>query len=104
MGKQKRHCLSELEWHDGELLVHKESADCYPIYWVRSTKEFLSVDMIHFRACCTLGATDAEEASVGVAEELLDGYRLAPDTETPAKVWHPVKLRRKRYGKRYARS
>jgi hypothetical protein len=88
----------------GDLLVHKEDAHCYPIYYIRGTNEFESLALIHFKGCCVLGATDSEEASVGVSEEFLDGYRMEPDEKTPIRKWVPLKLRRKQYGKRYPRS
>ena len=100
MGKKKRHCLSEREWFTGNLLVHKEEEGCYPICWIRGTNEFESLALIHFKGCCVLGATRAEETSVEVSEELLDGYRMEPDDKTPARKWVPLKLRRKRYGRR----
>ncbi len=104
MGKRKRHCLSELEWFTGDLFVGKESDSCYPIYWLRGTREFAALQLVHFKACCILGATEAEETSTGVAEELLNGYRLAPDDEGPSRKWQQIKLRRKRYGRRYPRN
>lgn len=105
MGKRKTHCLSELEWFTGELFVHHDkNDDCYPIYWLKGTHEFPSIALVHFKACCTIGATEQEETSIGVARELQDGFRLEPDLETPAKKWQQVKMRRKRYGRRYPRS